>query len=110
MAEVAWKRSKVGVPVRYSGRHFLPLSPLLRGIVTGASDLQAVLLQQRLRLPTKILPRNACQGQELGSPEVLKSFPAECSGNASVPKEKLLGKCIHAFSVGFLGTVVSPSP
>lgn len=66
----------MGVPVLYSERHFLPLSPLLRGIVTGASDLQAVLLQQRLRLPTKILPRNACQGQELSSPEVLKSFPA----------------------------------
>lgn len=110
MAEVAWKRSEVGVPVQYSGRHFLPLSPLLRGIVTGPSDLQAVLLQQRLRLPAKILPRNACQGQELSSPEVLKSFPAEClRGEMSVPEEKLLGKCIQAFSGGFLGTVVSPS-
>lgn len=111
MAEVAWKRSEVGVPVQYSERHFLPLSPLLRGIVTEPSDLQAVLLQQRLRLPAEILPRNACQGQELSSPEVLKSFPAEClRGEMSVPKEKLLGKCIHAFSAGFLGAVESPSP
>lgn len=73
MAEVAWKRSEVGVPVQYSKRHFLPLSPLLRGIVTGASICR--LCCCRLRLPTKIFPRNACQGQELSSPEVLKSFP-----------------------------------
>lgn len=53
----------MGVPVRYSERHFLPLSPLLRGIVTGASDLQAVLLQQRLRLPAKILPGMLARGR-----------------------------------------------
>lgn len=52
----------MGVPVRYSERHFLPLSPL-RGIVTGASDLQAVLLQQRLRLPAKILPGMLARGR-----------------------------------------------
>lgn len=63
-------------------------------------------------IASKDTPRNACQGQELSSREVLKSFPAERMrlGNASVPKEKLFGKCIHTFSAGFLGTVVSPSP
>lgn len=84
MAEVAWKRSEVGVPVRYCKRHFLPLSPLLRGIVTGASDLQAVLLQQ-----TEIANRDTSQ-------ECLPGAGAEFTGGAeelSSPAPAL-GKCV----------------
>lgn len=63
--------------VRYAERHFLPLSPLLRGIVNGASDLQPVLGERRS--PKKILSQECLQGcAEQSSPEVGKSFPAKC--------------------------------
>lgn len=47
----------------YVERHFLPLSPLLRGIVNCSSDLQPVLLEQRS--PKMIPSQERLRGQGL---------------------------------------------
>ena len=93
--------------VRYAERHFLPLSPLLRGIVNGASDLQPVLQEQRS--PKKIPSQECLQGAGAvlcgaeftrGGEELSSQVPV--LGKCVCPKIKAFWKvgCIYAALVG----------
>lgn len=72
----------------YAERHFLPFSPLLRGIVNGASDLQPMLLEKRS--PKKIPSQECLQG----AGAVLCGAEFTGGGEERSSQVPVLGKCI----------------